>query len=1455
MNARYDFSMSKFLFAYFFLCFFSFVAAGELCAHVAAPTGTKESQVGEMFILKVWEAEKNQDGSRCKAWIQVKSDDSKVALVVAPDNPSSEPAELPPTTDGFFEVYTGTDAAAGASTNITIHYRGEDTVNGTSGPCQGDGYYYLTVKLTPAPVKETTANTPSAGNEKDPVNTSNGELFFHEPFDLSLGGPMPLYFQRYYASHLKADGITSDLGNNWRHNFDWSLRRVNSGITITDDMGRIVRFLKQGGIWQQQDSLDIPYQIVEGTDSVILYNPKAGRFYTFNDLGRLVTVGDGKGNTHYLFYNDFYEWPYTGRLFAVTDTSDMGGRGLYFAYNYCGPTCVGKLHAVTEIQNNVQKRYVMFGYTGENLTGFTDVMGRATTYSYATAGDMVGLMTFKTMPAGNKPYTQTYDGQGRVITQADSRGNATTFAYDSPTLGVTTVTAPLGPSIKHTHNDQKALTQWMDPAGQIISMTYDGSNRRKSVTDRLGDTTTLAYHAPSGKVSSITDAAGQTTTFTYSSRTQGGFSLYDLTRINYPDGTTATMTYDSSGNMLTQTDRVGKLRSFTYNANGQPLTETNPAGGVTTATYNPDGTISGMKDHFNNLTAFDYDANRRLIKTTHPDSTLVQYTYNNNDNVLTVTNEREKVTTFTYDANNRLKTIKDPLNNVVTINYDGNDRMISFVDKLNKTTAFDYDELGRLKKKTNAAGEATDFGYDAEDRLTSVTDPAGKQVMIGYDKEGVVASITDPLGNIWSVTTDKLGRMTRTTSPLAGNRLYSYNAGGWLASYANQVSKETTYSYDNRGLLTSVHLPEGISASYTRNDTGQVLHVIDALGNAWDRTYDQTGRLLSRTDPLNKVVTYSYDSRDRLTGMTFPEGSLQITYDGVGNITGRRYSDGIDLSYVFDDNDLLVSANGFSLSYDAMGRITGSNGLAIARDNVGRISSITPASGKVLTYVYNNRGFVSRVSDWIGGNTDLTYDDNGRLLTLSRPNGVTTTYSYDNDGRLASVTESKSGPLSSIVLTRNAAGEVISANRTVPLLPDMTNANRISTYNKAGQVTGYTYDNMGRLTSDGVRTFTWDLASRLTALSQGGNSVTCTYDALGMRVSRTSGGIATEYVWNYALGIPSVSVVKQGGNDRYYYVHLPDGQLLYRIAAADNSRHFYHFDEAGSTLYLTVDGGAIAESYGITPFGRLTSSGGPADNPFTFIGAYGVMQEGDSGLYYMRARYYDSITGRFISPDPVKSMHPSEINPYQYVRGNPLKNKDPLGLEDGWTTVTRYKAGNIPDRPEIEQGIRGAWDAGLGDIRDKIQEVVVTQQEGLPPRVELVLRIDKHGKPMDTRETEKKKGRCARAKFLLIIEVSRDKTGFSEGYVPYAFVQLINVRTGEKPFLAEGDLSLEEWFDILGGHGRSAYNASPEVQKKLLDRMPGTQSEAVRRAFNRIGVSEEGAINIKESKPVSPGAH
>nr|MDQ2901225.1 hypothetical protein [Acidobacteriota bacterium] len=86
--------------------------------------------------------------------------------------------------------------------------------------------------------------------------------------------------------------------------------------------------------------------------------------------------------------------------------------------------------------------------------------------------------------------------------------------------------------------------------------------------------------------------------------------------------------------------------------------------------------------------------------------------------------------------------------------------------------------------------------------------------------------------------------------------------------------------------------------------------------------------------------------------------------------------------------------------------------------------------------------------------------------------------------------------------------------------------------------------------------------------------------------SMTSGGTTRNFVFDYALKLPALSVVQQGGADLRYYVYLPNRKLLYSVEAADNSHKFYHFDEAGNTAFLTDDGANVTDSYAITPYGE-----------------------------------------------------------------------------------------------------------------------------------------------------------------------------------------------------------------------------------------------------------------------------
>jgi RHS repeat-associated protein len=164
--------------------------------------------------------------------------------------------------------------------------------------------------------------------------------------------------------------------------------------------------------------------------------------------------------------------------------------------------------------------------------------------------------------------------------------------------------------------------------------------------------------------------------------------------------------------------------------------------------------------------------------------------------------------------------------------------------------------------------------------------------------------------------------------------------------------------------------------------------------------------------------------------------------------------------------------------------------------------------------------------------------------------------------------------------------------------------------------------------------------------------------------------VTQNFVINYGLGLPSATIVRNGGADQRYYVYLPDGTLLYGVDAGGTVHHYFHFDESGNTLFLSDDSGNVTDSYGITAYGESVIATGSTPNPFTWQGRFGVMQESGTSMYFLRARYYDSAPARFLSPDPVDGLSPQAINPYQYALENPANLIDPTGLSPGQITNT-----------------------------------------------------------------------------------------------------------------------------------------------------------------------------------------
>ena len=218
-------------------------------------------------------------------------------------------------------------------------------------------------------------------------------------------------------------------------------------------------------------------------------------------------------------------------------------------------------------------------------------------------------------------------------------------------------------------------------------------------------------------------------------------------------------------------------------------------------------------------------------------------------------------------------------------------------------------------------------------------------------------------------------------------------------------------------------------------------------------------------------------------------------------------------------------------------------------------------------------------------------------------------------------------------------------------------------YNSSNELTSnssgsYTYDNNGNTLSDASgKTYTWDFTNRLTQVTVpqigGGSSVvTFKYDPFGRRIQKSGPSSATNYLYS---GWNLVEELDSGGNVLARYTHGTN--IDEPIAEARSGSVSYdQADGLGSITSLTNPGGGVAASYSYDAFGNASSTGGSI-NPFRYTGRE---YDSDTGVYYYRARYYDSSIGRFLSEDPARFRAGTDY--YRYARNEPTKYVDPSGL-------------------------------------------------------------------------------------------------------------------------------------------------------------------------------------------------
>ncbi len=201
----------------------------------------------------------------------------------------------------------------------------------------------------------------------------------------------------------------------------------------------------------------------------------------------------------------------------------------------------------------------------------------------------------------------------------------------------------------------------------------------------------------------------------------------------------------------------------------------------------------------------------------------------------------------------------------------------------------------------------------------------------------------------------------------------------------------------------------------------------------------------------------------------------------------------------------------------------------------------------------------------------------------------------------------------------------------------------------AGVTTNYTYDTRGNRTSAGTVAYSCDQMNRLKTVS-GPTAASYAYDGDGARTQKTVGSTTNAFVYNNAEDMSQI--LSDGTNS---YIYGPGGMPVEQVAN-DNTVTYLHHDQLGSVRIMTDSTRAVVGTYTYDAYGATTAKTGAATTPMRYAGQYA---DDESGLYWMRARYYDASTGQFTSRDPIITLTRS---PYAYAGGNPLNATDPGGL-------------------------------------------------------------------------------------------------------------------------------------------------------------------------------------------------
>ena len=407
---------------------------------------------------------------------------------------------------------------------------------------------------------------------------------------------------------------------------------------------------------------------------------------------------------------------------------------------------------------------------------------------------------------------------------------------------------------------------------RMTNWTFYGYNALRELTavTNANSVVTRYGYCDCGAQTFVTNAFGlsglqETTQFIYDYQSR-------LTQTYFPDGSSATNSYDALGRLTVWSDGLGSTTNY-YDNLSRLVTVSNYAGQVQGLVYDVENRVAQATDANGVTVTNTFDDLGRLRTRTYPDTGGEAFGYTVNVSALTsYTNQLGNVWTYAYDAAGR-KTNEIGVGVYTnSFSYKPADDLASLKDGKNQVTTWNYDPYGRVTNKLDQASvEILRYQYDADSRLTNRWSKAMGNTAYLYDAVGNLTKVDYPSGTTdITLAYDALNRMTNMLDA-AGTSKYTYYAGGLLATEDGPWASDTvTYTYNNR-LRASLSLQQP-TGTWTN-------------GYTWDAAH----RLSTETSPAG-TFTYGYKvgQPSRLPiKLSLPNSSyITNTYDNVARLTG-----------------------------------------------------------------------------------------------------------------------------------------------------------------------------------------------------------------------------------------------------------------------------------------------------------------------------------------------------------------------------------------------------------------------------------------------------------------------------------------------------------------------------------------------------------------------------------------